>query len=80
MYYFIPSWYSPELPFHDAAQTWYWKKNAGFDDTVNQMRMFRHADEDLELILLGYHPMLRHDLHHQGLMGVKIFSVFDVLQ
>ena len=80
MYYFIPSWYSPELPFHDAAEAWYWKKNTGFDDTVNQMRMFRHADEDLELILLGYHPMLRHDLHHQGLMGVKIFSVFDALQ
>ncbi|MDK6233992.1 accessory Sec system protein Asp1 [Aerococcus sanguinicola] len=77
MYYFLPSWYGrsqdwgePDLSRHELL----------FDDTVNQMRLFHEADEDIQLILLNYMPHLRNRMHDQVLDQVAYWSLFDELQ
>ena len=78
MYRFIPSWYSNVFKWH-ANETPGREKRDGyeFDDTVNQVRMFLSAGEDVEIMVLAYMPRMRSFLHRQGLSGVRVFSVFD---
>ena len=81
MYRFIPSWYSNVFKWH-ANETPGREKRDGyeFDDTVNQVRMFLSAGEDVEIMVLAYMPRMRSFLHRQGLSGVRVFSVFDKIQ
>lgn len=81
MYRFIPSWYSNVFKWH-ANETLGREKRDGyeFDDTVNQVRMFLSAGEDVEIMVLAYMPRMRSFLHRQGLSGVRVFSVFDKIQ
>lgn len=67
MFYFVP----------------YWKRvNAStvFDDTVNQIRMFETAQEDVQTIILDYSPQIRCFFHQQNLSSDKFWSVFDEIQ
>lgn len=81
MYYFIPSWYSKEYRWHANDAQWYRQKNLyEFDDTVNQVRMFRKAGEPVQLVVLSYSPNLRHFLHRQNLLAVPVWSAFDRMQ
>ena len=81
MYRFIPSWYSSVFKWH-ASETPGRAKRDGyeFDDTVNQVRMFLSAGEDVEIMVLAYMPRMRNFLHRQGLSSVRVFSVFDKVQ
>ena len=46
MYSFIPSWYEGTGEWHAHIAPWYQKAQSyEFDDTVNQLRMFRDAGE-----------------------------------
>ncbi len=81
MYYFIPSWYSPDEKWNAHERPWYVHQNIyEFDDTVNQIRMFRNVGEETTLISLAYAPNLRHFLHRQNLYPMPVFSVYDRLQ
>lgn len=81
MYGFIPSWYGSERNWVRDAKVWH---NAGeqleFDDAVNQIKMFKAAGEDVEVILPGCMPELRHFMHREKLDDVKVWSVFDYIQ
>ena len=81
MYSFIPSWYGNAKSWVRDARIWY---KAGdqmeFDDTVNQIKMFQMAGEDVEIVLLGCIPYLRHFLHREQIDGAAVWSVFDQIQ
>lgn len=81
MYCFVPSWYSGQHPFHaDAEENARRKQADEFDDTVNQLRMFLQAKEDVQLLSLAYAPNLRHFMYRQNILMVPVWSAFDVLQ
>ena len=68
MYCFIPSWYESGDAWNTHYAPWDHAGNSfEFDDTVNQIRMFRDAGEEVELICLGYAPNLRRFLHQQNI-------------
>lgn len=55
MYSFIPSWYEGTGEWHAHIAPWYQKAQSyEFDDTVNQLRMFRDAGEETELLCLAF--------------------------
>lgn len=80
MYHFIPSWYDGNswsaryAPWHQETET------STFDDTVNQIRLFREAGEETELICLAYMPNLRRFLHRENIYPIPFWSAFDALQ
>lgn len=81
MYYFIPSWYDSKRPWYDTTVPWYSVDSIiQFDDTVNQVRMFHQAKELTKVLILNYAPSLRYFLHHQALLGVEYWSLFDEIQ
>lgn len=81
MYYFIPSWYSDKFKWQTEPERWYFqRKNYEFDDTVNQVRMFMDAGEEVTLLSLSYFPWLRHFLHSENIYPLSICSVFDAMQ
>lgn len=81
MFSFIPSWYGKDGGWVRNAKVWYRTgEQLGFDDIVNQIKMFRMAGEDVEIILLGCMPELRFFLHREGIDEVKVRSVFDMIQ
>ena len=60
MFCFIPSWYSQNDKWHANETPWYQAGKAyEFDDTINQIRMFRSACEPVQLMVLSYAPGLR---------------------
>ncbi len=81
MYYFVSSWYSKEHRWHAVNQPWYQQGDAyEFDDTVNQLRMFRSVGENVTLLTLSYAPNLRRFLHREGIYPIRCWSAFDELQ
>ena len=81
MYSFIPSWYAGPGDWHTNIAPWYQPAQSyEFDDTVNQIRMFRNAGEETELLCLAWSPNLRQFLHRQNLYPIPYWSVFDELQ
>ena len=81
MYSFIPSWYEGTGEWHAHIAPWYQKAQSyEFDDTVNQLRMFRDAGEETELLCLAFFPNLRRFLHRQNLYPIAYWSVFDEMQ
>ena len=80
MYHFIPSWYEGNT-WSARYVPWYEDSGAStFDDTVNQIRLFREAGEETELICLAYMPNLRRFLHRENIYPIPFWSVFDALQ
>ncbi|HEM3561740.1 TPA: accessory Sec system protein Asp1 [Streptococcus suis] len=81
MYYFIPAWYHPERTWYDNTNVWY-RQHLGmtFDDTINQIRMFQHANEKASILILNYMPHLRYFAHRYDLLEVPTWSVFDEIQ
>ena len=81
MYSFIPSWYAVPGDWHTNIAPWYQPAQSyEFDDTVNQIRMFRNAGEETELLCLAWSPNLRQFLHRQNLYPIPYWSVFDEMQ
>ncbi|NEW66014.1 accessory Sec system protein Asp1 [Carnobacteriaceae bacterium zg-84] len=81
MFYFIPSWYNSKKDWFLNTLPWYLvPQKIEFDDTINQVRMFSDANEDVQLILLNYMPHLRYFLYRQELLHVPYWSVFDDIQ
>lgn len=81
MFYFVPAWYSPFRTWGDNTPIWFRVfAHMSFDDTVNQVKMFRNAEEDLALLILNYQPQLRYFLHNQDLLSVEYYSFFDDIQ
>lgn len=83
MYCFIPSWYSKLEPYiwHSNNRHWYYQEiHNEFDDTVNQIRLFLGAKEEVGLILLSYTPELCYFLHRQGIYPLPFWSAFDEMQ
>lgn len=76
MYYFVPAWYQEKfsLPWQ------YISKEVEFDDTINQVRMFKQQNLDTELIILNYMPNLASFLHRQQIFDVSSWSLFDEIQ
>ncbi len=80
MYHFIPSWYE-ENSWAARYVPWYRESDtATFDDTVNQIRLFREAGEETELVCLAYMPNLRRFLHRENIYPIPFWSAFDALQ
>ncbi|KAA9298701.1 MULTISPECIES: accessory Sec system protein Asp1 [Aerococcus] len=77
MYYFVPSWYGEHQTWGEANLSY---EQLVFDDSVNQMRIFKGAGENIQLLLLNYMPHLRNQLHDQALDQVDFWSVFDEVQ
>ena len=77
MYYFVPSWYGEHQTWGEANLSY---EQLVFDDSVNQMRIFREAGENIQLLLLNYMPHLRNQLHDQAIDQVNFWSVFDEVQ
>ena len=81
MFCFIPSWYSQNDKWHANETPWYQAGKAyEFDDTINQIRMFRSACEPAQLMVLSYAPGLRMFLHRQNLYPMDVWNLFDEMQ
>ncbi len=78
---FVPSWYAEGEQWHAFPRPWHSREHRmEFDDTVNQIRLFKNAGEHVRLLIPFYMPELRRFLHRQGISDVDIFSVFDRIQ
>lgn len=81
LFYFIPTWNQSENDWSTAFPEWYFTTNKmEFDDTVNQLMMFRQSEEKLKAVILEYAPMLRDFLQRQDLYEIDYYSIFDDLQ
>lgn len=80
MYYFIPAWYPQERKWYDNTEVWYYSQRIGFDDSINQLRMFEHAGVSATMIVLNYMPNLRYFTHRYDLMAIPRISLFDHIQ
>ncbi len=81
MFYFVSSWYSKSEKWNAEDSPWYRGGSPyAFDDTINQIRMFHAAGEQLELMILSYAPGVRLFLHRQNLYPIPFWSAFDAIQ
>ncbi|MBM7636168.1 accessory Sec system protein Asp1 [Streptococcus saliviloxodontae] len=81
MFYFIPSWYNNNRPWYDETPLWFRVfERMTFDDTINQLKMFRQSKEAAQLLILNYQPQLRYFLHKQDILGTDYWSFFDDIQ
>lgn len=81
MIVFIPSWYGRGQTFKAEDHPWYQTDGTyEFDDTVNQLRMFRSAGEKVILLVPHYAPELTCFLHRQALYPLPCISLFDRMQ
>ncbi|MSE07490.1 accessory Sec system protein Asp1 [Lactobacillus salivarius] len=81
MFYFIPTWNQSENDWSMSYPEWYFTTNRmEFDDTVNQLMMFKQSKQDMGAIILEYAPMLRDFLQRQDLYEIEYYSIFDDLQ
>lgn len=81
MHYFIPAWYRNDGSWDSQNRVWYvGSSHLGFDDTINQVRMFQRAGEPTSLLVPVYFPDLRYFAYEEGVYGVPIHSLFDDLQ
>ncbi len=80
MLYFIPAWYHNGT-WGEQEQSWYSRRAVTeFDDTVKQVQLFhRSRVYPYQILLLGYHPNLRHFLHRQGVYRAPYWSCFDAI-
>lgn len=81
MIHFVPAWYDAERPWYSTDATWF-RTSAGAeaDETVTQLRLFQHGDEQAGLVVLNYAPSLRRFLHGQSIFEVPYWSFFDEIQ
>ncbi len=81
MYYFIPAWYPNNRRWYDDTRLWY-KLNdqRQFDDTINQLRMFKQLNKEATILQLNYSPNQRIFLQKYGLLELKFWSAFDAIQ
>lgn len=81
MYYFLPAWYGQNKIWQSDNITWYQLPHKiEFDDTINQIRVFKETNTPAELIILQYFPNLRYFLHRQDLFEVNSINIFDKIQ
>lgn len=81
MFYFVPSWYNQSRPWYHSTQLWFRiLERMTFDDTVNQIKMFHQAEEEVRLMVFNYQPQFRYYLHKQGLLQTRYWSFFDDIQ
>lgn len=81
MFYFIPSWYPTERQWYHQTPVWYHlNQEMAFDDTINQVKLFRQDMTQVALLVLNYQPQLRYFLHQQDLSGLTYWSFFDDIQ
>ncbi|MDO4633731.1 MAG: accessory Sec system protein Asp1 [Eubacteriales bacterium] len=81
LFCFVPSWDGKEEPWKAFPLPWYdGRQRMEFDDTVNQIRLFKNAGERVQLLLPCYMPELRRFLHREGIQDIEIYSPFDRLQ
>lgn len=81
MFYFIPSWYPANRQWYHQTPVWYrFNQEMAFDDTINQVKLFREDMTQVALLVLNYQPQLRYFLHQQDLLGLQYWSFFDDIQ
>lgn len=81
MFCFVSSWCSENEKWRANETPWFRRGNAyQFDDTINQIRMFRAAKEPVLLMTLSYAPGLRMFLHRQNLYPMEVWNLFDEMQ
>ena len=80
MYYFLPAWYRGDQSWDSREQVWYYQHEHGFDDTINQVRMFTSSGQAAALLVPVFFPNLRHFTYQQGIYEVPRLAVFDYLQ
>lgn len=80
MYYFLPAWYRGDQSWDSHEQVWFHQSQHGFDDTINQVRMFTSSGQAAALLVPVFFPNLRHFAYQQGIYEVPRLSVFDYLQ
>lgn len=81
MFSFIPAWYGTDRPWGYQPIPWHrggWQHR--FDDTINQLRLFKEAQVPCQLLVLNYMPNLREVAHAYGLFEVPHRSLFDEFQ
>ena len=80
MYYFLPAWYRGDQSWDSHEQDWIQQTQHGFDDTINQVRMFTSSGQAAAVLVPVFFPNLRHFAYQQGIYEVPRLSVFDYLQ
>ncbi len=81
MFYFLPAWYRDDGSWDCKERVWYRaSQRNGFDDTINQVRMFHQAGEAVSLLVPVYFPDLRYFCYQEKIFEVPMMSLFDVLQ
>ena len=51
MYYFLPAWYRGDQSWNSREQVWFRQSQHGFDDTINQVRMFTRSGQPSALLV-----------------------------
>lgn len=81
MYYFIPAWYPEYRRWYSDTHLWYRvSEQKQFDDTINQLRMFKQLNKPAMIVQLNYSPNQRVFLQKYGLLELRYWSVFDTIQ
>ena len=81
MYFFLPAWYRGDGSWNGRDRIWFSQGSRhGFDDTINQVRMFTQAQEAVTLLVPVFFPDLRYFCYQQNIYEVPRLSVFDFLQ
>lgn len=83
MYYFVPSWYRRNRTWLSYDQIWF--LNGGlihfdFDDSINQIRMFKDEGEPVKILTLGYLPSIGNFLFRHNILDAESDNIFDYLQ
>ena len=61
MYYFVPAWYGTDRTWQQTATPWYWmRESIEFDDTINQVRIFKKRKWIGSYCCPQYSPQLRY--------------------
>lgn len=83
MYYFVPAWYRRDRTWLSYGQIWF--LNSGlihfdFDDSINQIRMFKDEGQPVKILTLGYLPSIGNFLFRHNILDAESDNIFDLMQ
>lgn len=83
MYYFVPSWYRRNRTWLSYGQIWFLNNGLihfDFDDSINQIRMFKDEGKPVKILTLGYFPSIGNFLFRHNILDAEIDNIFDQMQ
>ena len=83
MYYFVPSWYRRSRTWLSYGQIWFLNNGLihfAFDDSINQIRMFKDEGKPVKILTLGYFPSIGNFLFRHNILDAESDNIFDQMQ